>query len=624
MMYFLEITAFGLYEDDYYHVGSYIGKSFSDIFSHTIECFKGMPQGRPLAFAFPGIVTYLGVNLSDNLIFVYATGAFFCSINAFLLYLILRKWLSMPSAFIGALVFLLNPADTIKILTHANLTLQPSLFCALLGILFYLKQKNWCYIFAYILATMTLLFYESGILIFIFAPFFVKQEKRLLWKRLLIHIIVTVVIIFLILLLRSHGGEDRVSDVITGNKIYLLFKILSAPLIGFLGSLRAMAYGTFKGIQNVFVIEIIPVIFLGVIFIYWLYRWFLENENNITIENYAINIPQKVQLFLNRFSNYLPAKLNLMISKNILSSDCTTYICLVGFTMILSSYLLSFTHYPPTAISGRGTGVHLAATIAWGVFLAGILESILAKKNLHYFKICALSIFGIILMLWSSYAIYLQKGYSTDWEGQKQFWNEVQLLAPDIDENTTLIFDNKIREYSKTSSFGKKIKIIEGASWALPISFNMYYIASTKDVKKPTAHRPLGDIIWKKENGRIYFYHNGLPSWGKWYELDSQNTIMFSMNSKGDLLRIGELVILNNTSPIAFRKSDGINSAIISQTLPYENIGNYYSLNSNKVIYAEPEYTKVKFKKFQQNNNLISYPPRGYLYNFIKTGKFGL
>lgn len=621
-MLFFNIADFGLYEDDYAFVGSFIGKSFSDIFSHTIGCFKGMPQGRPLMFAFPPIVTYLGVKFTDNLIFVYAIGAFFCFINAFILYLILRKWLSLPSAFIGALVFLLNPADTTKILTHANLSLQPSLFCALLGILFYLKQKKWCYIIVYIFGTMALLFYESGILIFLFAPFFVKQEKRLLWKRLLIHIIVTGVIMFLILLLRATGGEDRVSDLVSGNKLYLLFKIFSAPFIGLLGSLRAMIYGTLTGIQNAFVIEFIPIIFSGAIFIYWLYRWSLKNENNIATVKFGISIPQRVQIFINRFSNYLPPKLNFMISKNILSFYYSSYICLVGFIMILSAYLLSFTRYPPIAMSGRGSSVHLVATIAWGVFLAGIIELILSKNNLYYFKIFAISFLGIALMLWSSYAIYVQKGHSTVWEGQKQFWNEVQLLAPDIDENSILIFDNKIIEYSKTSSFGKRL-IINGADWALPLSFDLYF-GNTNDVKKPTAHRPLGDILWKKENEKIFFYHNGLPSWGKWYELDSKNTIMFSMNSKGDLLRIGELLLLNNTSSITFYRSDGISSASILKTLPYENICNYYRLNSNKVIYAKPEYIKIKFKIFQQNNNLISYSPRGYLYNFIKNGKFGI
>lgn len=621
-MFFLKITDFGLYEDDYAFVGSFIGKSFSDILSNTISCFKVMPQGRPLAFSFPPIIAYLGVNFTDNLIFIYAIGASFCFINAHMLYLILRKWLSLPSALIGALVFLLNPADTAKILLTNNLILQPSLFCALLGILFYIRQNKWCYIFAYIFGITTLLFYESGILIFLFAPFFIRQEKRLLWNRLLIHITVIVVAIVLIALLRAAGGESRVSDLLIGNKLYLILKVVSAPFMGFLGSLGAIIYGTLVGIQNAFVIEMIPIIFFGAIFIYWLYRWFLINENTIEALNFDVHIPKRVQLFINRFSNYLPPKLISAISKHSLSCN---YICTVGFLMILSAYLFSFTHYPPIIVSGRGTSVHLAATIAWGVFLGGIFELILAKKYQHHYTLFALSFSGIIIILWSSYSVYLQKGYSTVWEGQKQFWREVQLLAPDIDEKTIVIFDKNVTEYSKTSSFKKRIVIINGAEWALPIAFNMH-IANTNNVKKPTAHRPLGDILWSKENEKIFYYHDGLPGWGKWYEFDPQNTIMFSMNSKGDLLRIGELfVLLNDTSSITFSRADGITYASKLQTLPLENISNYFSLNSNNnVVYAKTEHIRVKFKVLQEDNKLISYSPRGYLYNFMKTGKFGI
>jgi hypothetical protein len=563
-----------------------------------------MPQGRPLAFAFPPIITYFGVHLTDNLICIYAIGALFCSVNAFLLFLILRRWLTLPSAIIGAFVFLLTPADTTKILLTHNLVLQPSIFCALLGIFFYLKQKKIYYVLAYIFGVMTLLFYESGILIFLFAPFFVLPVKRKFWNRILVHIILIISLIILMILLRSISGEERVSDIASGNKLFLLFEIFSAPIIGLIGSLYAMIYGTVKGIENAIVIGFIPILFSGVIFIYWLSSWIIKNEDKISINRSRLNIPYKVQILLYK----MPSELNIFLNKSSLSIDHASCICIVGFLMILSAYLLSFTHYPPTTISGRFTSVHLAATIAWGVFISGIIELILIKENIKYIKLLTISFSSIILMLWGSYAIYLQKGFSAVWEGQKQFWNEVRTLAPEIDENSIVIFDNNVKEVSKISHFGEK-NVIGGAEWALPISFRIFF-SDVNDINKPTAYKPVeNDILWKEENGQYFFYHDGFPNWGKWYSLDSRNTIMFSMNSRGQLLRIKELLVLNNLSPA-------------SLALPQQHICSYYSLDSCKVLYIEPEYIRIKFKELS-DKNLIN-KPKGPLYKFIEFGSFGL
>lgn len=573
--FFWRTSDFGLYEDDYAVVGSFVNKSSSDIAAYVIKCFKDMPAGRPLAFSFPASVTYLGVSLTGDLVFLYVVGAFFCSINAFMLFILLRGWLSLPAAFIGALVFLLNPADTTKILLTHSLILQPSLFCALLGILFYLRRKKWSYVLAYIFGIVTMLFYESAVLVFIFAPFFVREKNRPLWKWLLIHIIVIGIAIFLLLLLRTHIGEARVGDIADGSKLQFLFKILSAPLIGAFGSLAAMIYGTLKGVRDIFVIETFPIIFFGVALIYWLYKQVLKNE-----------------------SKSFPEKISFIVNGKTFSFDLSFYICFVGFIMIPASYLLSFTHYPPICMTGRLTSVHLAATIAWGVFIAGGVEFLLARIKRRNLRMCAFAFLGIIFIFWSLHAIYLQKGYAAVWKGQKKFWNDVQLLAPDIDENTVLIFDNKIMEGANAVTYG--------AQWALPIAFDLY-IANTKDIKKPIAHRPLSDMVWKKENGKIFFYHDGLPDWGKWYELDPKNTIMFTQNSQNDLQRVYELLVLNNTAPLTFRRKDGIISASASQVVP-----------------AEPEYIEIKFKKVQEKSKLMSYSPKGFLYHYLKTGKFDL
>ncbi len=623
LFYFLKIGSFGLYEDDYQFVGLNVGNSFSELIELSKSCLLELPQGRPFAFLFPPIITYFSVQLADNLIFAYLVGAFFCFSNAFMIYIILRKWLSMPSAFIGALFFLLNPADTTKILLTHNLILQPSLFFALLGVIYYFKKNKISFILSYIFGAISLLFYELGILIFLFAPFFERNNRELFWRKLLLHIALIGTIILGISFLRVTNGEPRVSDLLDGSKLVLVLKILSAPFIGVFGSAKAMVYGIYKGIQNVFVIEMISGFTFAFILSSWLVHYFIRQDRKEVL--FEQKIPKRMQKILKGLSKYFSLSLDPFLGRAPLLIDVSVYICLVGLIMIPSAYLLSFTHYPPTTISGRGTSVHLAGTIAWGVFIAGLIEFSLTSKIKKVFKISIISGVGIVIMFWTSYAFYLQKGFATVWDGQKQFLAEVLILAPDIDENTILLFDDKVIEYSKTWCFGRNI--IGGADWTLPVSFDMYF-SEAKSIKRPIAYKPIGKIVWRKSDGKISYYHNGIPSLGKWYDLISENTIMFSMNAEGELLRVTKFSVFNNIDPIKFDKIDGISSAIVGSNISNEHVLECYRVISGVLVFSKttfvfPENMDVYFKNLKEKSLGKADYAKGTLYNFMSTGKFG-
>jgi hypothetical protein len=614
LVFFSKMSDFGFYQDDYASIASFVGKSFEEIAVEAKHYFKAglLSVDRPLAYIFSSIVVYLGTTFTDDLALVYGVGALVCSINAFMVFLILRRWLTLSGSFIGALVFLLNPCDATKINLGFNFYLQASITCALLGILFYLRQKQWAYFFAYVFGALTLLFYESGILIFLFAPFFVVRNDKL-WKRLLAHILVIGVVMGLILILRYRGVFSRnsngllfwfymdpLSDVLKWSKLELLRRTLLSLFIGPVGSARAMLHGTVTGARDIFTREVYLMMFFCGGLACWLGKQFMKRGNNA----------------------YCKSRFNLLIGKKGVLLDHSFYICLVGALMIPVSYVFSFSHYPPICISGLVTSVHLSATIAWGVFIGGAIEFVLCRIQWRYVKIVVIFMVGMIFILWSSYAIHLQKGYVAVWECQKRFWKDVSLLAPDIDENSVVIFDCNVIDYYKTPH-SSQIEIIGGAEWGLPIVFDKYFF-STDDMKKPVVHRPLIEMLWKRENGKIFFYHDGLPDWGKWYEFDAGNTIMFSMDSSGRLLRLGELTILNNTSAMVVSPYCGIKPAVRSNTLPYENMRSYYTLNSNQIVCEKPEYIKIKFKQVRKNDNSVAYLPNGWLYHFMRTGKFGI
>jgi len=624
-LYFFRMQGFGLYEDDYSFVGSFIGLPGSDIYLNTINCLREMPQGRPLAFLFPAIVTYFGVNLTDDLIIVYSIGALFCAANAFFVYSILRNWISLPSALIGALLFLLSPSDTTKILLTHNLILQPSLFCALLGIIFYTKS-NRLYLFpAYLFGAMTLLFYESGILVFLFAPFFVINNKNSFIKRLLVHITLIALTIICLYLIRASQGESRVNDLIAGSKLELIFRILTGPFIGIGGSLAAMTYGTLKGIQKALVIEIVPIIIAGIGFTFWLLKYFLKAGKSAALNSVIIVVPEFLQrIFKN--NRFLPLKIKELFAENNFSIRFPAYILFVGALMIPAAYLLAFTHYPPITLSGRLTSVHLPSTVAWAVFLGGLIEFLLTSEIRRNLKSLIVSMIGVVLILWSSYAVYIQDGYYTVWQGQKIFWKEVTTLTPDMNKNATVVFDKNIVDYSRTWCFGRNI--IGGADWSLPTAFSMY-MGNQFELNRPVVIKSIEELIWQKSDDKIRFFNVSLPTWGVWTELDTAQTIFFSMNEEGDLQRVQKMSVYNYQLPIYYTTIDGLTYAKPSTELPPNVISGYYHVRGNQPEYFEEkghsgDYIDIQFEKMSYTTNLSSFKPNGCLKTFMETGKFGL
>lgn len=618
------MDGYGLYEDDYFFVGSFIGNSGSEIYLNTIKCLKEMPQGRPLAFLFPAIVTYFGVSLTDDLIIVYSIGALFCVANAFFVYSILRKWISLPSALVGALLFLLSPSDTTKILLTHNLILQPSLFCALLGIIFYTRSNRLYILPAYLFGAMTLLFYESGILVFLFAPFFAINNKNSFIKRLSVHIALIALTIIFLYLLRASQGESRVNDLIAGSKLELIFRIITGPFIGIGGSLAAMTYGTLKGIQKTLVIEIVPIVIGGAGFSFWLMKYFLKAEGKAMLNTIKVVTPAYLQRSLSK-NRFIPFKLRELFSGNNFSVSFPAYILCVGALMIPAAYLLAFTHYPPITLSGRLTSVHLPSTVAWAVFFGGLMEFLLTSETNRKIKIIFISMVGIVLIFWSSYAVYLQDGYFTVWQGQKSFWKKISVLAPDINKNTTVVFEKNIVEYSETWCFGRNI--IGGADWALPTAFRMY-MGNQLGNDKPIVIKSIGELIWQKSGEKIRFFNVSEPTWGVWTELDTTQTIFFSMNTVGELQRILKMSVFDYQFPVYYTTIDGLTYAKPSTELPPNIITSYYYAREDQSIFIEKkfqsnDYIEIQFEKLDKEY-LSPFKPDGYLKTFMETGKFGL
>ncbi|MBK8551299.1 MAG: hypothetical protein IPL53_09680 [Ignavibacteria bacterium] len=172
---FLYFMRFGLYEDDFANVGIYLGVKFPHLIDVITNRLSGWIQGHPFAFL-PVLFTYIG-ELFGGLHFLYVIAFLIVTLNAFLLYKILKKVfpVSYILAITGALAFSLYPPDTTKLYLLHAFVLQMAITFFLTAALLYLNNKK---TLAYITIMFAIFTYESPFMLFFGVPFLKVSGTR--------------------------------------------------------------------------------------------------------------------------------------------------------------------------------------------------------------------------------------------------------------------------------------------------------------------------------------------------------------------------------------------------------------------------------------------------------------
>ena len=305
------------------------------------------PQGRPLGFTLGVVFAYLG-NRLDGVDGMFMVGWFILSLNTILFYYLLRRCFCGSMPLLGAIAFLLFPADTTRpFLCHAHI-LQPSLTFMLIAAHLYLGGSVARRILSYFVATLCLITYESAMLPFVAIPLLETARDDKWRRRFRRHIAAVLLIIAFIGLTRKLGHEYRTEEA-NGSKITVLVDIIAGSVIG-----PAAAVSTF-GMRAWNVLQ---------------HLWQLPGDM-IGVLGAALVFALVLRLSANRIS-----------TASVPSSDITRAIQF-GLISLLASYLLSFTHFPPVCLQGQTTSVHLAAAIGGATLFARrmqvVVESLAAS-----------------------------------------------------------------------------------------------------------------------------------------------------------------------------------------------------------------------------------------------------
>jgi hypothetical protein len=183
---YLYFTRFGLYEDDWF----YAGWAFIYPVTDTLQIVWRLlthpagTQGRPLQFAFNWGLPLIGI-VFDSFAVNYLVGFLLFGGSAVMLYQVLRHRFSNLVAALAALLFVLSPLHTLRQFLNGQYGFGPAFLFVFTAIRLYQRgRRGW----AWTLAPLALLSYESIYFLFLGAPLLVRGRTfRGRWRRWMAH-----------------------------------------------------------------------------------------------------------------------------------------------------------------------------------------------------------------------------------------------------------------------------------------------------------------------------------------------------------------------------------------------------------------------------------------------------
>lgn len=473
---------FGLYEDDYWFVSEAMGKNLDYLLGRLHTAFTALPQGRPFGFFLPDFFSFVGDKLG-GLPAIYLLGFAIVTVNTFLCYQFLRVRIPVAPAAVGAAVFCLFPADTTKILLTHDFQLQPSLTFALLSALAYATGKRSQ---AYILAAGALLSYESGYLALFALPLFVRRWDRSTPRATAMHVLALIGVLLMVVLARFAVGEVRATESVGG------VSAIVAPLVGSLvlgpaRSLAGMFYGPLKAIPG----------------------WDTE-----TLGLALVALAAFAALLWGAQRAMLPAPRRDVVQ-----------VGTAGLAMLILGYGLAFTHFPPNALVGRGTSVHLGATLGISLLAASVAWLLLSIRPR-----VATAILACYLATAVGYYVTIERDFMRSWQLQRAFWQQVVACCSDLQDGTILVYE---LNPSDEPTF------IFTNSWADPLVLGETFAFPSTWANPP---RLFGLVQWldrvQPDGDHLRWWVPG-ASWDEhWEVLPQANVILLRRAADGGLTRI--------------------------------------------------------------------------------------
>ena len=203
-----------------------------------------------------------------------------------------------------------------------------------------------------------------------------------------------------------------------------------------------------------------------------------------------------------------------------------------GLAMLVLGYGLAFTHFPPNAIVGRGTSVHLGATLGMSVLAASVAWLLLGIRPR-----VATALLAAYLALAVGYYVTIERDFMRSWQLQRGFWQQVVACCSDLQDGTVLLYELNATDEPTTFIFTN--------SWADPLVLGETFAFPPAWANPP---RLFSLTQWldrvQPEGDHLRWWVPG-ASWDEhWEVLPQGNVILLRRAPDGGLTRVTGTVLV--------------------------------------------------------------------------------
>jgi len=348
-------------------------------------------------------------------------------------YRLARYLLPGPAALAVGVTYVLFPPDTTRELLIHVAHVQGAITFSLLGLLLW-RRAGVSRLFAYPIAGLSLLSYETAYICFLFAPLLlagsVEFRRRLTWAA---HAAGCAIVLGLVMLARTlAGGAHSRANEVMGNPSQAAFRGLTSMYLGPLTDVKAFLHAFWEGGRHVDVWAIAGTMMIAALLVVWYSRYSGRQAGPGVAAETAVGPP----------STLIPLPIKIL-------------------ALWSASYILTLTNYPPTQIVGRITSTHTAAALPVALLVGSLYAAFAGRSRAWRTGSHILLAAGLFLTL--SYNQFVQREYAKVWQVQIQFWQQVFELCPDADAGADILVTGSVDP--------ERSEIIEANSWA---DFHVY------------------------------------------------------------------------------------------------------------------------------------------------------
>ncbi len=509
LSHFYYFRQLGLYEDDYAVIGEVVAMGdLPRMGAHLAGILTRWPQGRPLGFGFPALFSMIAA-ASQSLRVLYVIGFAILSLNTLLVFHLARRFTSLECALLVSLLFCLFPGDTTRtFLTHLFI-LQVSLAFCLMALHLYYRDRT---VLSYAAIVGSLLTYESTVLLFIAAPILAagRDGKK---RRLLRHLVVVGGIVLVVLVARRLLGEERAAGIELSSAYKSALSMLMGPAV----AVSTFLYAPAEVLRGVRMLSgaAVPLILIALISAALFTVVVVRNRRRmLALPSVSFGVSRET-----------PSQRTFRLTAALEDSTMPVVrLAIFGLVGLVLSYASSFVHFPPLALKGRMTSVHLGASVGASILLGCTayfaLQSLLrcaAVRCRLVAKALYVALFAAVI-LYGSYGVVIQRDFAQSWQNQRSFWTSVLRVCPDAADGTVIFVHGEL----------PRTRFIESNSWADPIIYGQLIQPATAWTVPPRVF--VVDETWpsgaKAMGARLMWKVPTATWWSHWEELPEGNVIL--------------------------------------------------------------------------------------------------